>query len=35
MNLKIMIKLKDLIIKHSEIMMLIKNQIKIKLKKKN
>ena len=34
MNLKTMIKLKDLILKHSETMMSIKNQIETELKKK-
>ena len=34
MLLKIIIKSRDLIMKHSETMMLMKNQIEIKLKKK-
>ena len=33
-NLKIIIKLKNLTLKHFETMMLMKNQIKVKLKKK-
>ena len=34
MNSKIMIKLRDLMLKHSETMMLIKNQIEAELRKK-